>query len=52
MKLWELTEFNLFISSSGKKHLDEATKSVQKLRKLEQEGKINLELFEVLANDF
>jgi len=49
---WELMEFNLFISSSGKKHLNEATRSIQKLRKLEEEGKINLEQFEDLADDF
>jgi hypothetical protein len=49
---WELMEFNLFVSSSGKKHLDEATNSVKKLRKMESEGKINLEQFENLAEEF
>jgi len=49
---WELFEFSLFISSLGKEKLDEATNSVRRLRKLETEGKINLEQYEELAEDF
>ena len=48
----ELGELNLFVSASGKKHLDMASKSVKKLRKLEEEGKISLKEFENLAEDF
>ena len=49
---WELFEFNLFISSMGKDKLDEATNAVKKLRKLEEEGKMDLEQYEELSNDF
>ena len=49
---WEIMEFNLFISSSGKKHLDESTKSVKSLRKLEENGKIDLRQYEDLGDDF
>ncbi len=49
---WELFEFNLFVSSMGKEKLDDATNSVKKLRKMESVGKINLEEYEDLAEDF
>ena len=49
---WELMEFNLFVSSAGKKHLDRATNSVKKLRKMQAEGKIDLRQFEDLADNF
>ena len=49
---WELFEFNLFVSSMGKEKLDDATNSVKKLRKMESEGKINLEQYEGLAEEF
>ena len=45
-------EFNLFVSSSGKKHLNEASDSVKELRKMEENGEINLEEFEDLAEEF
>jgi len=49
---WKLFEFNLFVSSLGKEKLDNATNSVKKLRKMESEGKINLEQYEELAEEF
>ncbi len=49
---FELLEFNLFLSSAGKKHLDKASKSVQRIRELERQGKINLEEYEELTNNF
>jgi hypothetical protein len=49
---WELMEFNLFIASSGKRRLNEASHSVTKLRKLENQGKIDLTEFEDMADDF
>ena len=35
-----------------KEKLDQATGVVKELRKLEKEGKINLEQYEELSNDF
>ena len=49
---WELMEFNLFVSASGKKHLDMASNSVLQLRQLEKEGKIDLKQFESLAEEY
>ena len=49
---FELMEFNLFISSSGKEHLDMVSNSVKGLRQLETEGKINLEQYEEMAEEF
>ena len=48
---FELMELNLFISSSGKEHLDMASNSVKKLRQLETEGEINLEQYEEIAEE-
>lgn len=49
---FELFEFNLFISASGKKHLDKVTKSVKELRESEKKGKINLQNYEDIAEEF
>ena len=49
---FELMEFNLFVSASGKKHLDMASEGVAKLRKMESQGKINLSSYEDLADEF
>ena len=49
---WELMEFNLFVSSIGKEHLDDASDSIKKLRAMEKEGKINLKEFEDFADNF
>ena len=49
---WDLFEFNLFVSSIGKEHLDDASDSIKKLRAMEKEGKINLKEFEDLADNF
>lgn len=48
----ELMEFNLFVSSAGKKQLDMASNSVKEIRDLEKEGKINLEELEDFSNEF
>ncbi len=49
---FELMELNLFISSSGKEHLDMASNSVKRLRQLEAERKINLKQYEEIAEEF
>lgn len=49
---FELLELNLFISSIGKKALDEATESVKRIREMEKRGDINLTEFEDLADEF
>jgi len=49
---FELMEFNLFVSSSGKQHLDNTTNSVKKLRQMEEKGDIDLEQYEDLADEY
>lgn len=49
---FELLEFNLFLSASGKQHLNKAVKSVQEIREMEKKGKINLKKYEDLTNEY
>lgn len=49
---FELLEFNLFLSSAGKEHLDKAVKSVEKIREMEKQDKINLSEYEELTNEY
>ncbi len=49
---FELFEFNLFVSSFGKKHLDNASKSLKVLREAERKGKIDLKNYEETAEEF
>jgi len=48
----ELFEFNLFISSIGKKKLERADKEVKELRKKVKTGKIILEKIDKIAEGF
>lgn len=45
----ELFEFNFFVSSLGKEHLEKARKDTESLKKDVREGKINLAEYEKLA---
>lgn len=47
-----LLEFNLFLSSAGKEHLDRATNAAQEIRRLKKEGKIDLTEYEEIAEEF
>lgn len=49
---FELFEFNLFVSSFGKKHLVSASKSLKGLREAERKGKIDLKNYEKTAEEF
>lgn len=44
----ELMEFQLFVSSSGEKHLDKISNAVKELRKKEAKGEIDLKQYEDL----
>ena len=48
----ELFEFNLFVSTLGKKHLNKAVKNTESLKKLVKEDKVNLTEYEQLAEAF
>jgi hypothetical protein len=48
---WELFELNLFVSSFGKKYLQEASKQVQEIKAMAKNGEINLEEFERSAEE-
>lgn len=51
-KEWEIFEFNLFISSAGNKHLEDARKSVDWIKKQVKNKKIKLSKYEKLAERF
>lgn len=49
---FDLFEFNLFISSIGKKKLDESTELVRKLRREAGKGRVNLSEYEDMLDEF
>jgi len=49
---FELFEFNLFLSASGEEHLRRACNDVQEIRRLEDEGEMDLSQYEDLTNEF
>ena len=49
---WELFEFNLFVSASGKEHLDSVSKSLKELRTQEEKGEIDFSKYEDIAEEF
>jgi hypothetical protein len=49
---FDLLEFNLFISSLGKKNLDSATKKVRELRKKIDKREIDLSEYENILDDY
>ncbi len=49
---FELFELNMFISSVGKEHLDQATADVRFIREQESKGRVDLRKFEDLAEDY
>ena len=51
-KEFEILEFNLFISSAGKEHLEKAAKDTEAIKKKVRQGKIDLTKYQKLAEEF